>query len=333
VFFYDICGDIIQFVVSIDCLVCFFHYFRAMEGIFVDRNYNFSYHLFMDYYYLIKELTGYIESNIKSNLTIETISRHFHVSRFHLQRLFKAYTGEALIHYVRKRKLSEAAVLLKKKRTTILDVAIEFDFHSHEAFTRAFKSQYGITPDEYRSSIGLICEFLPVDILSRRMLMLNSRYLIDHSIEIVENKNVYGFYTTIQNSPDDFDCMLKVWDKVFHTIESEKIRLINADLHYNALIDEDDHNFFAGIETETTPYLIKMNIPQQKYAVFTHQSKTIDLKTENLEETVQSIYQYWVPKADFKLSNLDFGILIVTDEKTLKDDRVDSIVKIYLPVE
>ena len=78
---------------------------------------------------------------------------------------------------------------------------------------------------------------------------------------------------------------------------------------------------------------MNITIPSQQYAVFIHKSKTIDLKTQYLEDTINSIYKYWLPKSQYKVSALDFGIICISDEKSLTNDLIDSEIKIYLPVQ
>ena len=74
----------------------------------------------------------------------------FGVSRHHLSRTFHRATGRSLSAYLRGRRLSEAARSLAGGAPDILAVAIEAQYGSHEAFTRAFRDQFGLTPEEVR---------------------------------------------------------------------------------------------------------------------------------------------------------------------------------------
>ena len=73
------------------------------------------------------------------------------VSRFHLSRAFGWATGWSVMRYVRARRLTEAARTLAGGAANILTVALDAGYGSHEAFTRAFRDQFGLTPEAVRA--------------------------------------------------------------------------------------------------------------------------------------------------------------------------------------
>lgn len=92
----------------------------------------------------------YIESHLSGDLSLEGVADAVKVSRFHLSRAFSVTTGCALASYVRARRLSLAARTLGDGAPDILAVALDAGYGSHEAFTRAFRQQFGLTPDQLR---------------------------------------------------------------------------------------------------------------------------------------------------------------------------------------
>src|SRR3954451_2968586 len=97
----------------------------------------------------------YIESHLAQPLTLDEVAAIAGVSRFHLVRAFAAATGLSVMRYVRARRLSEAARTLADGAPDILRVALDADYGSHEAFTRAFREHFGVTPEMVRSSAQL----------------------------------------------------------------------------------------------------------------------------------------------------------------------------------
>src|ERR1043165_7311966 len=97
----------------------------------------------------------YIESNLASTLTLEEVAAIAGVSRFHIVRAFASATGWSVMRYVRARRLSEAARALANGAPDILGVALDADYGSHEAFTRAFRERFGVTPESIRDSAKL----------------------------------------------------------------------------------------------------------------------------------------------------------------------------------
>src|SRR5712671_800292 len=94
----------------------------------------------------------YIESHLANALTLDEIAAIGGVSRFHMVRAFAAATGLSVMRYVRARRLSEAARTLAGGAPDILNLALEADYGSHEAFTRAFRDHFGVTPEAVRAA-------------------------------------------------------------------------------------------------------------------------------------------------------------------------------------
>src|SRR6266446_9088375 len=94
----------------------------------------------------------FIESHLAAELTLDEIAGVAGISRFHMVRAFAAATGLSVMRYVRARRLSEAARSLAKGAPDILSLALEADYGSHEAFTRAFRDHFGTTPEAVRAA-------------------------------------------------------------------------------------------------------------------------------------------------------------------------------------
>ncbi|MDN2711809.1 AraC family transcriptional regulator [Janthinobacterium sp. SUN118] len=100
--------------------------------------------------YLAKAL-WYIESHYADNISLDDIAQVGGASRCHLTRAFGLATGHSVMRYVRARRLSEAARALALGAQDILAVALEAGYGSHEAFTRAFREQFDVTPEMVRA--------------------------------------------------------------------------------------------------------------------------------------------------------------------------------------
>ena len=111
----------------------------------------------MDYFERIQNSIDYIEKNLQDELNMTVISSKSYFSPFHFQRLFQAITGFSVQQYIRNRRLSLAATLLKETKKNILEISISLQYGSQEPFTRAFVNYFGITPAKYRNSSREIC--------------------------------------------------------------------------------------------------------------------------------------------------------------------------------
>lgn len=99
------------------------------------------------------KVLAYIDAHLDSTLDLSELASLAHFSDFHFHRLFAAWTGERLGDYVRRRRLEVAAFkLASQPNTAVLNIALAVGFGSAEAFARAFKLRFGMTPSEWRLS-------------------------------------------------------------------------------------------------------------------------------------------------------------------------------------
>lgn len=99
---------------------------------------------------IIDEIDKCIKNHNDEALTLRVLSRRLGYSEFYMTRKFKEISGMQLRDYLRLRKLAFALKEVRDCDKSILDIAFDYGFSSHEAFTRAFKGTYGVTPREYR---------------------------------------------------------------------------------------------------------------------------------------------------------------------------------------
>lgn len=99
---------------------------------------------------IVDEIDACIRHHHDEALTLRFLSRKLGYSEFHTTRKFKEISGMQFRDYLRLRKLAFALKEVRDSEKNILDIAFDYGFSSHEAFTRAFKGTYDVTPSEYR---------------------------------------------------------------------------------------------------------------------------------------------------------------------------------------
>jgi AraC family transcriptional regulator len=92
----------------------------------------------------------HIEANLDEDLSLDAVAKRVRLSSFHFHRLFRSAIGETLKQYTQRLRLERAANRLVMHDTTILDVALDSGFKSHETFSREFKRRFQVTPRGYR---------------------------------------------------------------------------------------------------------------------------------------------------------------------------------------
>lgn len=103
---------------------------------------------------IINDIVNWLESQLQRNegIKIDTIANKSGYSKWYLQRIFKQLKGCTLGEYVRKRRLLEAARLLREDKFSILDIALQYGFSSQATFTRIFKKHFNTTPAKFRQN-------------------------------------------------------------------------------------------------------------------------------------------------------------------------------------
>lgn len=134
----------------------------------------------------IQKTLDYIEMNIGEEIEIEQLAKEASLSVFYYQRLFSRLVKKPVREYIKLRRLARASEQLSEKKERILDIALNFGFHSHQTFTRAFKEAYHMTPEEYRKHPVMLNQFDKPD------LLLNYT-MIDEGVPLISEGLVVEF--------------------------------------------------------------------------------------------------------------------------------------------
>ena len=98
----------------------------------------------------VQQMQSYIEEHLDELSRCMRLPKNAGYSPWHCAKIFKELTGKTPFEYIRMYRLSKAAMELRDKDLKVVDVAMDFVFDSHEGFTRAFRKQFGMTPNKYK---------------------------------------------------------------------------------------------------------------------------------------------------------------------------------------
>lgn len=91
----------------------------------------------------------YLAQNYAQKITLEDLGSHFNLNPFYLQKQFKRYVGQSPSEYVIYLRMTHAKKLMRQTKKPIGEIAREVGISNLGYFTRQFKQQEGITPQEY----------------------------------------------------------------------------------------------------------------------------------------------------------------------------------------
>ena len=102
----------------------------------------------MDWIDKMNSALDYIEENLDKEIDYEVIARKACCSSYNFQRMFSFIADVSLGEYIRRRRLTKAALELQKEESRVLDVALKYGYDSPVSFARAFTNLHGVTPSE-----------------------------------------------------------------------------------------------------------------------------------------------------------------------------------------
>lgn len=97
-------------------------------------------------------LTEWLEQNLHRPVTLSTLADKAGCSARHLSGLFRKAFGISPGAYIQKRRLTLASTMLRTTRRHITDIALMYQFSHLPSFSRAFRKQFGQSPQHYRQA-------------------------------------------------------------------------------------------------------------------------------------------------------------------------------------
>ncbi len=105
----------------------------------------------MDHSERINSALAYIERHLGEQIDLDVLATQSALSRFHFDRVFRVLVGQPPMRYLHRRRLARSIEGLSGSSARVLDVALECGFNSHEAFSRAFRREFGVSPSLFRA--------------------------------------------------------------------------------------------------------------------------------------------------------------------------------------
>lgn len=106
----------------------------------------------MNWVYKIQQAIDYIENNLENKINVESVAYAITYSQTPLQYLFNAMTGYSVGEYIRFRRLDNAVIDLVDRNLSVTETAFKYHYETVEAFSKAFKREYGVSPSKFTKS-------------------------------------------------------------------------------------------------------------------------------------------------------------------------------------
>ena len=281
----------------------------------------------MDWNGAVRDAAAYIEDNLTLSFTAKDVADHIHYSSFYFQRVFRNTCGTSVGEYVRRRRLSRAAVELVRTDIRILDLAVKYGYDSPDSFTRAFTKFHGSTPSEVRSGKVTVKDYPQLQTGYRK----EGEKEMEYKLEKKQSFKVMG----VSRDFDFEDSQEKIpmfWDEEMDAPEGAPVMGMYG-ICFDTPNDKDQFRYMIADEfseeTAEEKGLEVIEIPEYTWVVVPCKGPIPDA----LQAKNNKIFSEWLPQSDFEPAG-DFNIEYYSDASqfTLGTKDPEYYTEIWIPV-
>ena len=278
----------------------------------------------MEWVERLNQSMGYIEEHLTDEIDYEQLGRIACCSAYHFQRMFTYMAGVTLAEYIRRRKMSLAAVDLQGGNAKIIDVAEKYGYHSPTAFDRAFQSIHGIAPSAVRKEGVSVKTFPPVSF----KISVKGAVEMDYRIETKEAFRITGISAPLfKEIEKNFTIVPGLWgkaagdgtiQKLAGMMDSQPVGLLGV----SACNDEEEWKYFIAVaSSQKDDAFEEYIVPASTWAVFPGSGTN-----QSVQELEQRIVTEWLPTSGYEYANAP------DIEVYLNPDPQNAQYEVWIPV-
>ncbi len=278
----------------------------------------------MEWVKRLNQSMEYIEEHLADEINVEKLARIACCSTYHYQRMFTYMAGITLAEYIRRRRMSLAAVDLQDGKEKIIDIAGKYGYSSPTAFNRAFQAFHGIAPSAVRGEGVSVKSFSPI-VFS---IALKGAAEMNYRMETKEAFRIVGVSAPLHHEiENNFAVVPGMWQnagmdgtlqKLAGMMDTEPKGLLGV----SACNDEEEWKYFIAVAStmpkgEFEEYII----PASTWAVFSGTGTN-----RSIQELEQRIITEWLPTSGYEYANAP------DIEVYLNPDPQNAQYEVWIPV-
>jgi len=279
----------------------------------------------MNYIKIVNDSIQYIESNLHRKLSLDELASRYFISPTYFHRIFRAVTNHTVKSYILGRKLSAAAIVLRKTCRNVVDIALQYGFSSHEQFTRDFIKMFHVTPSRYRKENVSVSLMEELDIVERDFKNKNKELIVTNSCRELKEIKLLGNELLFhpENACELEEAIRKGYEFAEEYFEQGTARRLFYVMR-RAGNDAIRISCFCGIAIEEyfgdRSNLEKRIIPGSKYAIFRYP----EIMGITFRTVVQDLYRW------FRVTEFEFNSNTGIDMFSLHTENNER--HLYVPV-
>ena len=256
----------------------------------------------MDWIDRLNEAVRCIEDNLTGEIEYEKLGQIACCSAYHFQRMFNYIAGVPLSEYIRRRKMSLAAVDIQGGEAKIIDVAAKYGYASPTAFNRAFQSVHGVSPSAVRGEGVPIKSFPPITI----KVTVKGVEEMNYRIETRKAFRIVGKSFPLSREIErNFAEVPQMWQGAVEDGAIEKIvSLMNGEprgvLGVSVCTDGEEWRYYIAVSSaaEIDDALEEYVVPGCTWAVFPGSGTG-----KSIQELEGRIVTEWLPTSGYEFTN------------------------------
>jgi AraC family transcriptional regulator len=259
----------------------------------------------MDSLKTMNDALKYIEKNLDNDIDFKEVAKLALCSEYHFQRMFSFLAGISLSEYIRRRRLTLAALELNNSNIKVIDLAVKYGYNSPDSFTRAFQSLHGITPTEARISGQSLKAYPPMTF----QLSIKGGSEMNYRIEEKESFRIVGISKRV---PIIFNGVNPEIAAMYQSLNMEIITqlkelsnvkpmgIISASVNFSEgrMEEKGELDHYIGVATnkECPNNLTKLEVSASTWAVF----EAVGPFPDTLQNVWGRIYSEWFPSSNYE---------------------------------
>ena len=272
----------------------------------------------------LNDAISYIEGHLTYSIDTDQLGRIACCSAYHFQRMFSYMAGIPLSEYIRRRKMSLAAVDLQEKNIKIIEVAGKYGYSSPTAFNRAFQSVHGIAPSAVWNEGASIKSFPAITF----KITVKGAEEMNYRIESREAFRIVGVSVPLHKDiEENFTVIPSKWAEVSMNGTLQKlIGLMDTPpmgvLGISLCNDEEAWKYYISVSSsKDADGLEEYTVPAATWAIFSGTGTN-----QSIQELERRIVTEWLPTSGYEYGSAP------DIEVYLNPDPQNAQYEVWIPV-
>lgn len=256
----------------------------------------------MEWIERLNSAINYIEENLTGEIDFDEITKIALCSSYHFQRMFAYMADVPLSEYIRRRKMTRAAVDLQDENNKVIDVSLKYGYNSPTAFNRAFQRIHGIAPSEVRGSGRSLKAYPPISF----KISIKGDCAMDYRIEKKEAFRIIGVSAPLEKEIEkNFEAVPAMWGQAVQSGTIEKlVTMMDGNLKgvlgVSSCNEESDWKYYIAVASNQSVELEleEFMVPEATWAIFEGNGTNL-----SIQELERRIVTEWLPTSGYEYGN------------------------------